>query len=113
MKNLIIIAALIFSTNALAYDNAYERAYYGGAYAPPSRYVPPTLPNYGVINNIPNPNWGQAAMNRMSEQLNRQLEMQNAIRNYDMIYGDTYRSPSLMQQEIDHRSATRRERYGY
>lgn len=90
MKNLILIAILFYSTHSFAqgyydtheYYDSYN--YYPGYYSSNTRqpsYVP-TIENNGP----------QVQIRRNAERLNQQLEYQNAIRTYELIYGDTYRS---------------------
>lgn len=86
MKTLIAIFLLAFSFSSFGQD------YYGGGYGTNYGYqynapVPaaPRMPTYGS----PFPD---ISMRAQMERQTRQIETMNAIRNYEMIYGDTYRS---------------------
>lgn len=85
MKTLIAIFLLTFSVSSFGQD------YYGGGYGTNYGHqyntpvpVTPRMPTYGS----PFPD---ISMRAQMERQARQLETMNAIRNYEMIYGDTYR----------------------
>jgi len=89
MRNLILIAALLcYSAHALSQDYI---PYGYPEYAPPAvnyyNSVPRT-PSY--VQTIEN-NGPQVDQRRNTERMNRQIEYQNTIRNYELIYGDTHR----------------------
>ena len=86
MRSLILIAALMFyASSSLA---QYYEIYPAPAYPPPVNYDSRTVPQY--VQTIEN-NGPQVDQRRNMERMNRQIEYQNAIRNYELIYGDTYR----------------------
>lgn len=85
MKTLIAIFLLAFSVSSFGQD------YYGGGYGTNYGYqynapvpVTPRMPTYGS----PFPD---ISMRAQMERQARQVETMNAIRNYEIIYGDTYR----------------------
>lgn len=90
MKTLIAIFLLAFSVSSFGQD--YYGGGYGGGYGTNYGYqynapvpVAPRMPTYGS----PFPD---ISMRAQMERQARQIETMNAIRNYEMIYGDTYRS---------------------
>lgn len=89
MRNLIFIVTLLcYSAPTLTQDYI---PYGYPEYAPPAvNYYnsAPRTPSY--VQTIEN-NGPQVDQRRNMERMNRQIEYQNAIRNYELIYGDTYR----------------------
>lgn len=88
MKKLIMITTLMLFTAQT--QAQYYVPYEVPTYTPPatsynSRTVPQYVPN--IDNNGP-----QVDQRRNMERMNRQLENMNTIRNYELIYGNTYRS---------------------
>lgn len=86
MKTLIAIFLLAFSVSSFGQDYYGSGGYgtnYGYQYNAPVP-VTPRMPTYGS----PFPD---ISMRAQMERQARQIETMNAIRNYEMIYGDTYR----------------------
>lgn len=89
MRNLILIVTLFCYTTHVSAQGYTPYGY--PEYAPPAvNYYnsTPRAPQY--VPNIEN-NGPQVDQRRNLERLNRQIEYNNAIRNYELIYGDTYR----------------------
>ncbi len=87
MKNLILIVTLVAYVSSAPAQDYVPYGY--PAYTPPAmNYNTPRTPQY--VQTIEN-NGPQVDMRRNMDSMNRQIEYGNAIRNYELIYGDTYR----------------------
>lgn len=86
MRKLILLAVLVLAS---AQTTAQHYVPYDvPAYEPSSNYNSRQAPQY--VQTIDN-NGPQVQMQRQMERSSRQLDNMNTIRNYELIYGDTYR----------------------
>lgn len=89
MRNLILLATLLAYT---AHASAQDYVPYGYP-----EYVPPAVNYYNSAPRTPSyvqtieNNGPQVEQRRNAERLNRQIEYNNTIINYELIYGDRYR----------------------
>ena len=91
MRNLILIVTLLCYT---AHASAQDYIPYGYP-----EYIPPAVNYYNSAPRVSTPSYVQTIENngpqvdqrRNAERMNRQIEYTNTIRNYELIYGDTYR----------------------
>lgn len=82
MKKILLIAALLVSANALAYDNGYR---YGGNYRSSEYSYRLTNPSTnGYVNaDVSQPSYAKRQLARDMDA----LEVRSAIRNYESTYG--------------------------